>query len=209
MDDHVVNTQTKADKRRRILSAAAVVFSQKGFHQAKMDEIAARAGVAKGTLYYNFSSKSKLFSATVTEGIDAIIDKIRVQLDSDMPFAEHFRKLIQCNVALYLQYSDLARIVFNEVTSGIDDDILADIQTARARYIDCVAEQLEDGQRSGHIKDVNLRLTAAAIVGMLDNLCNQHLRDPSSVDKDQLVDLLFDLLSSGLIRESKPPGGVG
>jgi AcrR family transcriptional regulator len=194
-------TMYRTDKRKKILSAAATVFSTKGFHQARMDEIAERAGVAKGTLYYNFSSKSKLFSATVTEGIDEIIDKIRGQLlDSGIPFAEHFRKLIQCNVALYLQHSDLARIVFNEVTSGIDDEILADIQTARTRYIDCVAEQLEDGQRSGHIKDVNLRLTAVAIVGMLDNLCNQHLRDPSSVGRDQLVDLLFDLLSSGLTR---------
>ena len=198
-----MKTANKADKRRRVLAAAATVFSQKGFHLAKMDEIARRAGVAKGTLYYNFSCKSKLFSATVTEGIDEIIEKIRGNLQSDLPFMVHFRKLIECNVTLYLQYRDLARIVFNEVSSGIDDDILADIQTARARYIDCVVEQLEGGRRSGHIKDVNLRLTAVAIVGMLDNLCNQHLRDPSSVDRIALVDLLFDLLSSGLTRDVK------
>ena len=190
----------KTDKRKKILAAAAELFSKRGFHQARMDEIAERAGVAKGTLYYNFSSKSKLFSATVTEGIDEIIGKIRDQLDADMPFADHFRKLIECNVALYLQHSDLARIVFNEVTSGIDDEILDDIQTARARYIDCVAEQLEDGRRSGHIKAVNLRLAAVAIVGMLDNLCNQHLRNPASVSRDEMVALLYDLLSSGLAQ---------
>ena len=190
----------KTDKRKKILAAAVELFSKRGFHQARMDEIAERAGVAKGTLYYNFSSKSKLFSATVTEGIDEIIGKIRDQLDADMPFADHFRKLIECNVALYLQHSDLARIVFNEVTSGIDDEILEDIQTARARYIDCVAEQLEDGRRSGHIKAVNLRLAAVAIVGMLDNLCNQHLRNPASVSRDEMVALLYDLLSSGLAQ---------
>jgi len=190
----------KTDNRKKVLVAAAELFSKRGFHQARMDEIAQRAGVAKGTLYYNFSSKSKLFSATVTEGIDEIIVKIRDQLDADMPFADHFRKLIECNVALYLQHSDLARIVFNEVTSGIDDEILDDIQTARARFIDCVAEQLENGHRSGHIKDVNLRLAAVAIVGMLDNLCNQHLRNPASVNRDEMVALLYDLLSSGLAQ---------
>ena len=187
-------------RRGKILLAAALVFSQKGFHRAKMDAIAEKAGVAKGTLYYNFSSKSKLFSATVTEGIETIVEQIQAQLDADMPFDEHFRKLIECNVALYLQHSDLARIVFNEVTSGIDDEILDDIQTARARYIDCVAEQLEDGHRSGHIKAVNLRLAAVAIVGMLDNLCNQHLRNPASVSRDEMVALLYDLLSSGLAQ---------
>ncbi len=186
-------------KRGRILQAAALVFSQKGFHRSKMDEIATRASVAKGTLYYNFSSKSKLFSATVTEGIEAIVDKIQAQLDADMPFEAHFRKLIECNVALYLEHSDLARIVFNEVSSGIDDEILADIQKARDRYIDCVAGQLQNGQKSGYIKAVDLRLTAVAIVGMLDNLCNLHLRDPQAINRDQLVDILSDLLSSGLI----------
>ena len=186
-------------KQKKLLAAAATVFSKHGFHQTRVDEIAELAGVAKGTLYYNFSSKSKLFSAMVTEGIDEIIEKIREQLaDSDMPFAQHFRKLIECNVTLYLQYSDLARIVFNEITVGIDDEILRDIQTAQARYIDCVAEQLEDGRRTGHIKDVNLRLAAVAIVGMLDNLCNQHLQNPSSVNKNELVDLIHDILYSGL-----------
>lgn len=186
-------------KQKKILAAAATVFSKHGFHQTRVDEIAELAGVAKGTLYYNFSSKSQLFSATVTEGIDEIIQKIREQLaDSDMPFAEHFRKLIECNVTLYLQYSDLARIVFNEITMGIDEEILSDIQTARGRYIDCVAEQLQDGRQSGHIKDVNLRLAAVAIVGMLDNLCNQHLRNPASVGKNELVDLIHDILYSGL-----------
>jgi len=192
------NADLSGKKRDNILQAAALEFSQKGFHRAKMDDIAARASVAKGTLYYNFASKSKLFSATVTEGIEVIVEKIQARLDADMPFEAHFRELIECNVALYLQYSDLAHIVFNEVSSGIDADILADIQTARNRYIDCVAGQLRNGQQSGHIKGVDLRLTAIAIVGMLDNLCNLYLREPQAVGRDQLVDILYDLLSSGL-----------
>jgi AcrR family transcriptional regulator len=104
----MLKTMNRTAKQKKLLAAAATVFSKHGFHQTRVDEIAELAGVAKGTLYYNFSSKSKLFSAMVTEGIDEIIEKIREQLaDSDMPFAQHFRKLIECNVTLYLQYSDL------------------------------------------------------------------------------------------------------
>jgi len=185
-------------KRDRILQAAVKVFSQKGFHRARMDEIAEKAEVAKGTLYYNFASKSKLFSAAVTEGIETIVAQIQAQLAEDMHFEKHFRKLIACNVDLYLQHSDLARIVFNEVSSGIDSDILADIHRARNRYIDCVASQLDNGRRTGHIKDMDLHLTAVALVGMLDNLCNLHLQNPRSVGRDQLVNLLAELLRSGL-----------
>ena len=55
--------------RDQIIDAAAAVFSQKGYHPASMDAIAQTAGVAKGSLYYHFHSKSDLFTAVVCEGI--------------------------------------------------------------------------------------------------------------------------------------------
>jgi len=54
-------------KREKTLIAAGLVFSKKGFYRATMDEIAQEAAVAKGTLYYNFSGKSRLFAATAIE----------------------------------------------------------------------------------------------------------------------------------------------
>ena len=73
-------------KQKKILAAAIAVFSKKGFHQATMDEIARTAGVAKGTLYYNYTSKPALFSAAITDGIEAIIEQVRDALSSDLPF---------------------------------------------------------------------------------------------------------------------------
>jgi AcrR family transcriptional regulator len=52
--------------REKIIDAAAIIFSRSGYHRASMDEIARTAGVAKGTLYYNFPSKAGLFKAVVT-----------------------------------------------------------------------------------------------------------------------------------------------
>jgi AcrR family transcriptional regulator len=56
--------------RDQIISAAVQIFSRRGFDAAGMDDIAQAAGVAKGSLYYNFRSKSDLFAAVVSEGID-------------------------------------------------------------------------------------------------------------------------------------------
>ena len=79
--------------REKILVAATTLFYEKGFHAAKMDEIAQKAGVAKGTLYYNFPSKSRLFAATVVEGMEDIQNRIAAELDSDLPFIDHFHLL--------------------------------------------------------------------------------------------------------------------
>lgn len=70
--------QTPAKRRRRkharpqeILDAALAAFAEKGFNAARMEDIAARAGVSKGTVYLYFESKQDMFRALVREGMAA------------------------------------------------------------------------------------------------------------------------------------------
>jgi AcrR family transcriptional regulator len=197
------------ETRSKILDAAVKAFSRNGFHQARMDDIAETAGVSKGALYYNFESKSLLFSATVTEGMEAVMKEIRENLKSDLPFADHLRKLIDVNVDLYIRYSDLARIVFNEVSSGIDESVLRNIEEARGRFIDLMAEQLKAGQDDGRIRPCNTRLAAVAVVGMMDNLCNLFVRYPGSVERSEITEFLFSILVGGLLTHSEAERAAG
>jgi AcrR family transcriptional regulator len=60
----------RADERPREICAAALdVFAEKGFAAARLDEIARRAGVSKGTLYLYFKDKAELFRAVVRDAI--------------------------------------------------------------------------------------------------------------------------------------------
>jgi TetR/AcrR family fatty acid metabolism transcriptional regulator len=187
-------------KRKKILEAAAIVFSKKGFHQARMDEIATMANVAKGTLYYNFSSKSMLFSATVTEGLETIVKQVTEKLDSNLAFVDHFRMLIENMISLYLKNNKLAKILLNELSSGIDSKVLAEIETVQERFITFIAELLLKGQKRGYIKPLNIRTAAIAVTGQIDSLCKYHLRNPGKISKDQIVETLFDILSTGLLK---------
>jgi AcrR family transcriptional regulator len=197
------------ETRDKILDAAVKAFSKNGFHQAKMDEIAETAGVSKGTLYYNFESKSLLFSATVIEGMEAVMEEIRENLKSDLPFADHLRKLIDANVDVYIRYSDLAQIVFNEVSSGIDESVLHNIEEVRGRFIDLVADELKAGQADNRIRPCNTRLAAVAVVGMVDNLCNLYVRYPGSVERGEITDFLFSFLVCGLLTRSEAEKAEG
>ena len=58
----------KNTSRTLIMDAGEKIFSEKGYFPARMEEIAVEAGVAKGTLYYNFPSKAGLFESIITEG---------------------------------------------------------------------------------------------------------------------------------------------
>ncbi|MBI9091775.1 MAG: TetR/AcrR family transcriptional regulator [Desulfobacterium sp.] len=196
-----MNTEKKSTiKRKKIITAAAAVFSQKGFHQAKMDEIATKAQVAKGTLYYNFSSKSLLFSATVTEGMETIISQVREELVSDLPFSDHFRLLVSTMVRLHIKHNDLTLICFNEISSGIDDGVLEEIRKVRTRFIDFIAELLTVGQAKGYIKDIDVQLAAVALAGIIDSVCSHILLNPRKTSRKKAVDTLHEILSSGFLK---------
>jgi len=60
----------RRDARQELLSAAADVFAERGFHDASIDEIAERAGYSKGAVYWHFASKDDLFLALIEERVD-------------------------------------------------------------------------------------------------------------------------------------------
>ena len=59
----------KEERPQELLSAALALFVEKGFAATRLDDVAARAGVSKGTVYLYFSSKEELFKAVIREGI--------------------------------------------------------------------------------------------------------------------------------------------
>lgn len=191
-------------QQKKILTTAVKVFSKKGFHQTTMDEIARAANVAKGTLYYNYASKSALFSAAVTDGVEVIIDQIRAALSLDLPFHQHLRKLVAQNIALYIKYSDLTRIVINELTSGIDDQVLKEIEGVRERYLAFIADQLALGQEQGYIRSVDLKLAAVGVVGLVEHLCAYHLGNRRRFPKQAIEEMVYTFLVNGLCIDKRP-----
>ncbi|NMG73921.1 TetR/AcrR family transcriptional regulator [Aromatoleum diolicum] len=78
-----------ASRRRRkearpqeLTAAALALFVEKGFAATRLDEIAARAGVSKGTLYLYFDSKEALFKAVIQEGVVPAIEAGEALLDA-------------------------------------------------------------------------------------------------------------------------------
>lgn len=68
---------TREARRERILEAALDIFSNKGFEAARLDDVAKRAGVAKGTLYLYFESKEDLFEQLIMTMVAPIIAHLK------------------------------------------------------------------------------------------------------------------------------------
>ncbi len=190
-------------KQEKIINAAARIFAQKGFHQAKMDEIAEKAGVAKGTLYYNYSSKSKLFAATVVQGLTRIMAEIEAGLSSDLPFPDHFKSLVAGMTELYISHSEVTRIYANEMSSGIDDETRVEIQNVRQQFINFISDILETGQSKGYLKSLSPKLAALSILGIVDTLCTNYLENPEFDDIEDIIETIHTILSTGLLEKQQ------
>jgi TetR/AcrR family transcriptional regulator len=190
-------------KQKQIIKAATKIFARKGFHQAKMDEIAKAAKVAKGTLYYNYASKSKLFAATVTAGMEEIMDKISRELESDLPFIDHFRLLLSNTIRIYLKNKEVIRIYVNELSSGIDPKALAEIKKVRRRFLRFVTDTLQTGQEKGYLKPLHRQICATVLVGMVDALCNNQLEAQEKYKLDDIIETVIPILSTGMLNPEK------
>jgi len=76
-----------AARKKAILDAALTVFAERGFGAARLDDVAARAGVAKGTLYLYFKDKETLFEEVVRGVVSPVLERVSALASApDMPF---------------------------------------------------------------------------------------------------------------------------
>ncbi|AZN38367.1 TetR/AcrR family transcriptional regulator [Paenibacillus albus] len=182
--------------RDKILDAAARMFSRSGYHRSSMDEIALEAGVAKGTLYYHFPSKALMFRSLITEGLQMITETIRTEIDRDRSLQEQIETVIRLNVELFLEYSELAHIFFNELTNGIEEEVLLAVQKERDTYIEFIADILVE---AGIAKEDG-PMAASGVLTMLNGLCSYYLRHPSEAKREQINQLLYAAVTTGLLK---------
>lgn len=87
---HVPRWERRKESRpAELLDAALDLFVERGYAATRLDDIATRAGVSKGTLYLYFANKEDLFKALVRENIVRLLDQFRAEIDdSDAPASE-------------------------------------------------------------------------------------------------------------------------
>lgn len=93
--------QLPAEKRRRILDAALEEFAKKDYKSASTDDIAARAGISKGLLFYYFKNKQSLYLALAEETKERIENHLKLQ---EMKQITDFFDILEFGVQKKLHY---------------------------------------------------------------------------------------------------------
>jgi len=155
------------DRPREICAAALEVFAEKGFAAAKLDEIARRAGVSKGTLYLYFKDKEQLFRAVVRDSIAPNVAAITSAISAmDAPFADVVRMFLAgfAEREARLPLGAVAKMVIGESRNFPE---LARVwhDEVASKAIGALAAAIERAQQRGEVRNGDPRLFAFSLMG--------------------------------------------
>jgi AcrR family transcriptional regulator len=196
------------DRPREICNAALEVFAEKGFAAAKLDEIARRAGVSKGTLYLYFTDKQELFRAVVRNAIAPNVEGVAgALLASDIPLREAIRGLLArfADVAQRQPIGAVAKMVIGESRNFPE---LARVwhDEVASKALGAISALIERGQERGEVRPGDPRLYAFSLVGpMIMGALWQATLAPAGgkqLDLAQLADQHAETALDGLLTST-------
>ena len=145
--------QKKAESRRRILDAARDVFFRDGFMRANLDEMAEKAGVAKGTLYRYFDSKADLYVAVLADNLELFLQRMEEAAKPRSSALERVRSIGRFYFMHWLEHPDYFQIFWaidNESVIGeLPREVIDKIGSFWEANLNVLNSVLKDGVESG------------------------------------------------------------
>ena len=163
----------RVNTKQLIVDAAVAVAAQHGISGASMDQIAETAGVAKGSLYYNFASKDALFAEVMRRGFERLSTAIDASREG-VPAADAPRVVAAATLETLRNNIDLAKLMAAEVFRT-DRAWAETMNEARGSVVTRLRDVLRDAHAaSGHTAEHGERITetaGAAFFGALAGAC--------------------------------------
>ncbi|MEU1230187.1 TetR/AcrR family transcriptional regulator [Streptomyces sp. NPDC005828] len=157
--------------RTKLYEAAVTLIAEQGFSATTVDEIAERAGVAKGTVYYNFKSKTELFEELLRHGVALLAASLRSAAEETAERGgtrvEALDAMIRAGLVFIDTYPAFTQLYVAELwrTGRAWNSTLLVVRQEAVAVVEGV---LREGVAAGELSDeIDVQLTASALVGMV------------------------------------------
>jgi AcrR family transcriptional regulator len=188
-------------RRRHIVALAGELFVERSYHEASMDELAARAGVSKPVIYALVGDKLEVFRACVTMATDELGARVRAAVEREADPAARLR----AGAVEFFACVTEAGEAWDRLVTGEGGPVTRELELARRRHIEVVADLLgEIGQLAGGGEGGRTEALAYALNGAFESLAGWWRRNPDC-RAEELADLATGLLSPGLLDLSRRP----
>jgi len=194
----------KLSYRNDILSAALELFSERGYHNVSMHEIAQKAEFSVGTLYHFFKNKEDLYKALIMENAVEYHRILNGVLSRENDILTILEEYISTKAKIFAESIATLRLYFGE-THGVSFNIKAgldqDIRKLYDELVEHLSSVLEKGIRENVLREVNPYYLAVALEGITNAFLFCWLEDPGRHPYEANIPLIKELFLKGCLAK--------
>ena len=180
-------------KKRKKFETSMKLFAEKGYDATSIEEITANVGVAKGTLYYHFSSKEEIFQFLIEEGVKLLKNSVEIKTEKLESSIDKIKAVVLIEIKVLVKYEDFMTIVLSEIWGNGPRSILC--KKYVFEYIQMIEKIVENGINKKEIIDGDKNV----IVGFTCSSLIYKMR----TDKEINVQELYSEIEKTFIRKLK------
>ncbi|MGE5252051.1 MAG: TetR/AcrR family transcriptional regulator [Bacteroidota bacterium] len=181
------------------MRAAEEVFTQKGFDQARMDDIAGRTGPSKGTLYLDFKSKDDLITAILDRIIRREFSQLEQLEEGEATATETLRKLTDLLTKDLLGMLRILPIIYNFLAMAFRNKYVQQaLKGYINRYLSILTPVIQRGIDTGEFRAGDAREVAIAMAGVVEGTLLLWVYDRSLIDPERHIRSGVELILEGV-----------
>lgn len=203
MNTHIKTNRKEIEKearKRDIIDIAARLFSEKDFHEVKVDEIAERVGLSKGTIYLYFENKENLFFSIIIDRANALYAQLLEASRSNADFTKCLHDFVSAYLGFFRKHEAFFKIIHSEKTRldmethykmhDYSSEVLRSLFTV-------VTELMQKGQKNGMLRTGDPRTLGKILIALLNVYTFQRIILGERIKPDKEVSEVIDFFLNG------------
>lgn len=188
-------------RERQIKEAALRLFSEKGFHNTTITQIAGAADLGKGTIYWYWRSKEALAFSLVEEMLADFLSNIERARDGEGPVIERFERLVAEVAELYYRETEYLRLLWKfrvDRSYIFNEEYTRRVTSYYVRMREALESLLEQGMKSGELRVMDSKRMAFIILGIAEGLELEWLENEEELSMREALVEVMEILFSNL-----------
>ena len=182
--------------KRKIFETSMKLFAEKGYDATSIEDITATVGVAKGTLYYHFSSKEEIFNFLIEEGIKLLQNSVDIKTSKHNNYIDKIKAIVLIQIKIVAKYENIITILLSQFWGTKERN--KKCQELVYQYIGQIEKIVQEGIEKGEIKKGDTRAIASEIYGLICSTLVYQKRERENMNIMQLYHEYENTVINGL-----------
>ena len=182
--------------KRKIFETSMKLFAEKGYEATSIEDITATVGVAKGTLYYHFSSKEEIFDFLVEEGIKLLQNSVDIKTAKYNNYLDKLKAIVLIQIKIVDKYENMITILLSQFWGKEKRN--EKCQNLIYEYINKIEGFVKEGIDLGQIKKGDSKAIASEIYGLICSALVYKIREADNFNVMNLYSEFENTVIKGL-----------